>query len=71
MTPDAPWPRDWRGRAKILPTRPVLGSFVVMLVGVNLAFMTYGQSGVHGHHSLVGRGDFGGLPVALAERESL
>ena len=29
-------------RAKILPTRPVLGSFVVMLVGVNLAFMTYG-----------------------------
>ena len=27
-------------RAKILPTRPVLGSFVVMLVGVNLAFMT-------------------------------
>ena len=29
-------------RANILPTRPVLGSFVVMLVGVNLAFMAYG-----------------------------
>ncbi len=29
-------------RAKILPTRPVLGSFAVMLVGVNLAFMAYG-----------------------------
>ena len=29
-------------RAGILPTRPVLGSFLTMLVGVNLAFMTYG-----------------------------
>lgn len=29
-------------RAKIFAGRPVLGSFVVMLVGVNLAFMTYG-----------------------------
>jgi Spirocyclase AveC-like len=29
-------------RAKVFPRRPVLGSFVVMLVGVNLAFMTYG-----------------------------
>src|ERR1700744_381053 len=42
MTPDAPWPEKLARRAKILPTRPVLGSFVVMLVGVNLAFMTYG-----------------------------
>jgi Spirocyclase AveC-like len=40
-------------RAKIMRTRHVLGSFVVMLAGVN------------GHHSLVGRGDVGGLPVAL------
>jgi hypothetical protein len=46
-------------RAKIMRTRPVLGPFVVMLAGVN------------GHHSLVGRGDVGGLPAALAERESL
>ncbi|MGO9383579.1 MAG: spirocyclase AveC family protein [Mycobacterium sp.] len=29
-------------RAKILPNRPALGSFVIMLVGVNLAFMAYG-----------------------------
>jgi hypothetical protein len=29
-------------RAKILPSRPLLSSFIVMLVGVNLAFMTYG-----------------------------
>ena len=29
-------------RAGLLPTRPVLGSFLTMLVGVNLAFMTYG-----------------------------
>ena len=29
-------------RAKVFPSRPVLGSFVVMLVGVNPAFMAYG-----------------------------
>jgi Spirocyclase AveC-like len=29
-------------RAGVLPTRPVLGSFLTMLVGINLAFMTYG-----------------------------
>src|SRR5271163_3516290 len=29
-------------RAGLLPTRPVLGSFLTMLIGVNLAFMTYG-----------------------------
>jgi Spirocyclase AveC-like len=29
-------------RAKVLPRRPTLGSFVVMLVVVNLAFMIYG-----------------------------
>jgi len=29
-------------RARLLPTRPVLGSFLTMLVGVNLAFITYG-----------------------------
>src|SRR6201996_6669267 len=29
-------------RANTFPSRPVLGSFVVMLVGVNLAFMAYG-----------------------------
>jgi hypothetical protein len=29
-------------RAKILPGRPALGSFMVMLVVVNLAFMIYG-----------------------------
>jgi Spirocyclase AveC-like len=29
-------------RAKIFPRRPALGSFVVMLVVVNLAFMIYG-----------------------------
>jgi hypothetical protein len=29
-------------RAKISPTRPALGSFVIMLVDVNLAFLAYG-----------------------------
>ncbi|MGA9673886.1 MAG: hypothetical protein WBR28_01055 [Mycobacterium sp.] len=29
-------------RAKVFPSRPVLGSFVVMLVGVNPAFMACG-----------------------------
>jgi hypothetical protein len=29
-------------RATVFPRRPRLGSFVVMLVVVNLAFMTYG-----------------------------
>jgi Spirocyclase AveC-like len=29
-------------RAKVFPSRPVVGSFVVMLVGVNIAFMAYG-----------------------------
>src|SRR5208282_6212270 len=31
-------------RAKVFPRRPTLGSFVVMLVVVNLAFMIYGMT---------------------------
>ena len=63
------WPRSWPRRARMFPTPPVLGMFLVMFVIINIGVLRLrrlvrGDQGESGGH-------LGGLPVAVSRGESL
>ena len=56
-------------KAKLFPTKPVLGTFLVMFAIINVSYFAYGGwfCGYQGEWS----GDVGGVPVAVPRGQSL
>ena len=69
MTPGSRWPRSSPRRHALFPSRPVLGTFLVMFAIINVAYFAYGA------WFAVDQGewcsDVGGLSVAVPGGQSL
>ena len=56
-------------KAKLFPTKPVLGTFLVMFAIINVSYFAYG--GWFWAIKASGAGDVGRLPVAVSRGESV